>query len=157
MSNSRLNWYLRPVEENKDDSFLWDIYSKFSSPFAGDSGFETDSETEVVPVKCPVLILEYVHDQGDGDMGGVVVPGGDVDGVMGPGENLEGLVGFGEDVDRVVGPERDVDGVVGPGEAISDLDSVPELGDEGNLRRPEIDEDILYGKELDNFDNDELE
>ncbi|GAA0151991.1 hypothetical protein LIER_10584 [Lithospermum erythrorhizon] len=33
MSNSRLNWYLRPVEENEDDSFLWDIYSKFSSPF----------------------------------------------------------------------------------------------------------------------------
>ncbi|GAA0151993.1 hypothetical protein LIER_10586 [Lithospermum erythrorhizon] len=83
---------------------------------AGDSGFETDSETEVVPVKCPVLMLEYVHDQGDGDMGGVVAPSEDVDGVMGPGENLEGLVGLDEDVDGVVGPNRDVDGVVGPDE-----------------------------------------
>ncbi|GAA0148342.1 hypothetical protein LIER_36701 [Lithospermum erythrorhizon] len=110
MSKSRSNWYLRP---------------------AGDNDFETDSETEVVSVRGPVLMLEYVHDQGAGDVGGVVAPSRDVDGVMGPGHQ--------------------------EGEADSDLDSVPELDDKGNLRRLEIDGDILYGKEIDNFDNDELE
>ncbi|GAA0174630.1 hypothetical protein LIER_27979 [Lithospermum erythrorhizon] len=105
---------------------------KYKSPvmylwLVGDSGFETDSDTEVVLVKCPVLMLEYVHDQGDGDVGGVVALGGDVDRVMGPGENLEGLVGLGEDVDGVVGPERDVNGVVGPGEP---LDGVMGHGDD---------------------------
>ncbi|GAA0147979.1 hypothetical protein LIER_36626 [Lithospermum erythrorhizon] len=68
----------------------------------GDSGFETDYEIKVVLVKGPVLMLEYVHDQGDGYVGGVVAPGGDVDGVMGPSENLDGVVGPGGDVDGVV-------------------------------------------------------
>ncbi|GAA0140572.1 hypothetical protein LIER_01889 [Lithospermum erythrorhizon] len=216
----------------------------------GDSGLETDSETEVVPVKCPVLMLEYVHDQGDGDVGGVVGPGEnleglvgpdrDVDRVVGPGEHLDGVMRHGDDLDGVnAHGEDELDGGMDPpmddldlviesiddlgqgsqsnehivhdlitrpndkdkrnkkdkelmhdsprkqhkevrftqgttveepvlevdfdftrhqeGEVVSDLDSVPELDDDGNLRRPEIDEEILYGKELDNFDNDELE
>ncbi|GAA0172989.1 hypothetical protein LIER_26701 [Lithospermum erythrorhizon] len=41
------------------------------------------------------------------------------------------------------------------GEADSDLDSFLELDYEGSLRRPQIDEDTLYGKDFDNFDNNE--